>query len=358
MNTSFDSRLGQLFILELQSARWNRRVEELLRTFQPAGAVVRLENVRPLGFLTDLAEQAYRVLRAAPLMGVTKGYVGLLELVLPGPAGHPHPRKRGGNFKQAAMALGKMRGIIQRGTGRNVDFSLALDLAPPAWKSADVSRASGHDPQLVAECAAAYLRGLRQKRVIACGKHFPGMGSVEVNPRTKAMVSAKPMAALWREDLVPFREVLPKLPLVMISHAAYKAYDFDLPRPAVWSSEVVTGLLRVKLGYKGVAVADLAEFGRAVANIDVREATVKALEAGCDLVIVPGSESSVESTGQAVSAALDSGRLSAERMEESLRRIRAMKRKLAEPSRVISERDRRREAGEIRECARQLRKNE
>lgn len=356
MSTSLDSRLGQLFILELKSAKWNVRVERLLRSVQSAGVVVPLDKIRPLRFLTEIAERACKVFRATPIVGWVGGYRGVLELVLPSPNdGEDDQTKK---FKRAAGALGRMRGIIVRDTGRNVDFSLSLDLRAPTRKTASGSRTSGRDPHLVAECAAAYVRGLRLKKVIACGKHFPGMGSVESDPQTKAMVSAKPMAALWREDLVPFRELLPKLPLVMITHAAYKAYDFDLPRPALWSSEVVTGLLRVKLGYEGVAVADLSELGRGAGNIETAEAAVKALEAGCDLLIVPGNKSSIASALHAVGAALDSGRISAERLKESLRRIRAMKNKLAKPLRAKSERTLRQEAREIRECVNQMRKNE
>jgi beta-N-acetylhexosaminidase len=183
------------------------------------------------------------------------------------------------------------------------------------------------------------------------------MGSVEINPRTKTMLSSKPMAALWREDLVPYRKLLRQLPLIMISRAAYKAYDFDLPRPAMWSSEVVMGLLRVKLGYKGVAIANLSEVGVAASNTGMGEAAVKALGAGCDLLIVPGNKLLVEGTLRAVGAAIDSGRISNERIQESLNSIQVMKKQLARPLRAISERILRQANLEIRELGRQLREN-
>jgi beta-glucosidase-like glycosyl hydrolase len=356
MSSSSDTRLGQILILKLKSANWNSRVERLLRWVQPAGVVVPLEAVRPLAFLNNLAKGAATVLRATPLVSWIGYGTAILDFVLPAAEDEARSGRRDANLLRVSHALGGTRGITERGMGKNVDFAISLDLAKPVSQGERAPRAFGHDPRLVAKCGAAYVRGLRQKQVLACAKHFPGMGSVAVNPQTKAMLSAKPMAALWREDLVPFRELLPKLPLVMISHAAYKAYDFDLPHPAVWSSEVVTGLLRVKLGYKGVAVADLTELGWAPNDSNIGEAAVKSLEAGCDLLIIPGNRSSIEGAARAVRAALESGRISAERLEESLRRIRTMRRKLAKPGRAKSARALREEAREIRACAKEIRK--
>jgi len=71
------------------------------------------------------------------------------------------------------------------------------------------------------------------------------------------------MAQLWRQDLVPYRELIGELPFAMLSHGVYKAYDLDVRRPAAASSGVVEGRLRVKLGYGGLAIADFRRPGSA-----------------------------------------------------------------------------------------------
>lgn len=357
MSTSLDTRLGRLFILKLKSANWNSRGERLLRSLQPAGVVVPLEAVRPLAFLNKLAKGATSVLRDTPLVSWVGDGTAILDFVLPTAEDDAPLGRRESDLARVSQALGRTRGFTERDMGKNVDFALSLDLARPVGEAEHAPRAVRHDPRLIAKCAAAYLRGLRLGRMIACGKHFPGMGSVAFDPKTKAMVSAKPMAGLWREDMVPFRAVLPKLPLVMISRAAYKAYDLDLSRPAVWSQEIVTGLLRAKLRYKGVVVADLSEPARTPDGTEKGRAVVKALEAGCDLIILPGTRSATESALAAIRAALGTGRITEKRLEESLERIQAMQRKLVKPVRVASERALRREAREIREFAKTLRRN-
>lgn len=145
------------------------------------------------------------------------------------------------------------------------------------------------------------------------------------------------MVGLWREDLLPFRELLGQLPLIMVSPAAYQAYDFDPPRPAMFSSNVVEGLLRTKLGYQAVAVASLPELARAGVTVDPREAVVRTLEAGCDLVMVKGNKNTLPEAIQAVRSSLESGRLAARRWEKSLARIATVKKSLASRQRTISE---------------------
>jgi len=137
---------------------------------------------------------------------------------------------------------------------------------------------------------------------------------------------------LWQEDLLPYRELLPQLPLVMVSHAAYKAYDFDVPYAAAHSTNILEGLLRVKLRYGGLAVADVARAEDAQEALDLGEKAVRCVKAGCDLLLVEGRETSVESALAALRKAIDAGRLSAERLERSLKRIRLLRKSLAPPS--------------------------
>ena len=334
MKDPINSRLGQLFILELKSARWNSRVEQLFRSAQPSGVVIPLDITRPEALLREVAEGVRSLVRGATLVGVADPQVGVIDMLLPNRM-MGSPRASNNILKSSAIAAGRLRGMSLRNAGLNVDFSLRLDLGNANDRIDFGLQNPDRDPKLVAECAGAYVRGLRMNGTVACVRDFPGVGSVEFD-REWGMVSAKPMAALWCEDLVPFRKLLPKLPLVMISRAVYKAYNFDFPLPAVWSPEVVTGLLRTKLGYKGVAVANLSRLGRAPKNTDIGEAAVKAVEAGCDLFVIPARKSSVASALRSLRSALGSGRITHNRVEESLQRISAMKRKLAKPLRAIS----------------------
>jgi beta-N-acetylhexosaminidase len=150
------------------------------------------------------------------------------------------------------------------------------------------------------------------------------------------MVS-KSMAELWREDLVPYRALLPRLPLVLVSTAAYKAYDFDLLQSAGLSAKVVEGLLRVKLGYHGAAIASGLETEAVRGTLPSEEAAVHALRAGCDMLLMEKPEAAERVQG-ALTAARDSGRLSSDRLEQALKRIERAKRGLKPPHGTLSQR--------------------
>ena len=132
------------------------------------------------------------------------------------------------------------------------------------------------------------------------------------------------MGELWREDLIPYRALLPRLGLVLVSTAAYKAYDFDLPRSAGLSSKVVEGLLRVKLGYDGVAIAYGLETEAVRGTLSLEEAAVQAVGAGCDMLLVEEAPAA-ETARAALGAALESGKLPSARVEQALKRIQTAK---------------------------------
>jgi beta-N-acetylhexosaminidase len=150
-------------------------------------------------------------------------------------------------------------------------------------------------------------------------------------------VSAKPMAALWSEDLIPFRKLLPRLPMVLMSSATYKAYDFDLPRPASLSRSVVEGLLRGKLDYRGLALAFDLDSEDVQGALSFGEAVIQSLKAGCDMVIVNQDES-LASARKALETGIQFGRLSPQRLEQALGRIDLAQKRIPPPASKLSKR--------------------
>jgi beta-glucosidase-like glycosyl hydrolase len=116
----------------------------------------------------------------------------------------------------------------------------------------------------------------------------------------------------------------------LVNTAAYKAYDFDLPQSAGLSPRVVEGLLRVKLCYNGVAIACGLETEAVRGTLDLREAAVHALRAGCDVLLLEKAEAA-EVVYEALSTARESGELPRPRLEQALKRIQRAKKGLKPP---------------------------
>lgn len=333
MKPSAPNDPNQLLLVRLKENRWTGTLEGWLRVARPGGVLLDAPLPTAAEAMHDLLAKIAGTVLRLPFLAVREegGRQGPLAAFLPR---LPSPRAAANKSIAAVARLGDLIGEALSLLGFNVNFAPVLDLATPFTEKALGSRAFGADARLVAECGAAFVRGLRRHRVLACGKHFPGWGSVPWETADTLPVSGKPMAALWREDLLPFRELLPQLPMVLVSAAAYKAYDFDFLRAASISSGVVEGLLRVKLGYRGLAVAYNLEDENVRGALALGEAALQSINAGCDLIVVDEGKS-FETASQALHAGVETGKLAAPRLGESLERIDAARKALAPPKAKI-----------------------
>jgi len=324
-----ENGLGQLLLLKLNELRWDSSLERLLRRLRPGGVLIDAPLTEGAGTVAEFLFKVVGAVAALPFLALREegGAVDPLRAFLP-PL--PSPRAAADNGLAAVRRLGKLFGAALETLGFNTDLAPLLDLASPATGGSSQMRAFSADPQQVAKCGEAFLEGLEHHEVRACGKHFPGHGSARAASVTELPLVSKSMAELWREDLVPYRALLPRLPLVLISSAAYKAYDFDLPQSAGLSPKVVEGLLRIKLGYHGVAIAYGFVTEAVRGTLSSEEAAVQALRAGCDMLLVEEAEAADQVHG-ALSAARESGKLHSARVEQALKRIQLAKQGLKLP---------------------------
>ena len=326
MKASLGDSLGQILFLRLKKNRWNASLERLLRATSPGGVLLSSPLPRPLESSRDFLRRIASSLPLPPFLAVREegGNYDPLDGLFPR---LPSPRAAANQGVSAVARLGELIGEALSLLGFNTNFAPLLDLATPYTEKSLGARTFGSDPKCVAQCGTAFARGQQRHKILACGKHFPGLGSVPLPMTHRLAVSGKPMAELWREDLLPFRELLPHLPMVLVSPVAYKAYDFDHPRPVCLSTQVVEGLLRIKLGYRGLAVAYDLESDAVRGALDLGEVVIQSLNAGCDMLILDEGRPFEEAL-RALKAGLESGKLIRPRVEQSLERIQTLKKRL------------------------------
>jgi beta-N-acetylhexosaminidase len=141
------------------------------------------------------------------------------------------------------------------------------------------------DPKKTIEYVREFLRGLSDARVLGCGKHFPGLGEATLDTHHELPSIAKPWDRLWKEDLLPYRELHKQFPFVMVAHAAYPAVTKD-NTPASISKKWITDVLRKKIGYKGLIMADDLEMGGVQAAASVPDAAIATIAAGADMFLI------------------------------------------------------------------------
>ena len=174
-----------------------------------------------------------------------------------------------------------------RAAGVNVNLAPVADVAAQGGAaSVMASRAFSGGPDEVAAATRASIRGMREGGIAATAKHFPGLGGSAVNTDDAPATVPGDLAG----DLVPFEAAVEEdVPLVMLSHALYPA--FDASAIASQSHAVTTGLLREELGFRGAIVTDSMEAQAVLAVSGIADAAERSVRAGADLLLMTGSAS-------------------------------------------------------------------
>jgi len=213
---------------------------------------------------------------------------------------------------RATAKLSKLLGVFQ-------DLAPLADVNTHAENPIINVRAFSEDPFEVSVHVAAYVRGLNSLHVISTAKHFPGHGSTTLDSHNEMPTVKNSKYDFEKSDLIPFREAIEAgVKAIMVGHLQAPAYEKKKDLPATLSKSVITDLLRKKLGFDGLIVTDAMNMGAISARYPADEAAVLAIEAGNDLILYPADDSAAV---YGIYNAVKSGRLSEERIDESLRRL-------------------------------------
>lgn len=182
----------------------------------------------------------------------------------------------------------------------------------------------GEDPKKVAQHANAMMKGLQDGGVASMGKHFPGYGSIATDAHKGVAEIFKSVEELESEDLVPFIRICDNgVNGIMIGHVVTHCIDGTCP--ATLSPKVIKGYLREKLGFNGIIMTDAMRMHAIQDCYGTGAASVMAVQAGCDLVLLRGSKEHFEEGYNALLKAAKEGTLPIEDIDNSIRRILTQK---------------------------------
>lgn len=202
--------------------------------------------------------------------------------------------------------------------GFNTDFAPVADVVDPTRSDTMGLRSFSSDAQVAADMVRAEVEGFRDKKMLCCAKHFPGIGSAAGDSHEGAITIEKTTEELDGVDLVPFKAAIEAgVPMIMVGHLNLPNIIGD-STPAALSSIVVQDMLRDTLGYTGLIVTDSLSMGAITDYYTPAEAAVAALKAGCDIPLMP------ERFTEAYHGVLDAvrtGEIAETRLDESLIRI-------------------------------------
>ena len=204
-----------------------------------------------------------------------------------------------------------------------------VDIARPASNEpiGRWGREYGHDAATVSSQAGAFAEGMRASKVIPTYKHFPGLGRVKDNTDTSAGVVDSATNRLPDAAVGVFANAIAAgAQAIMVSSATYSLIDSSAP--AVFSSKIVTDMLRREMGFSGVVITDDVSAAVQVQEVGAGDRAVRAIRAGCDLVLASADPTVVADMVKALIATAQSDPAFAARVDESATRVLNLKKSL------------------------------
>lgn len=223
---------------------------------------------------------------------------------------------------QEAYRIGTVIGAYLKDLGFNMDAAPDTDVLTNPQNEVVKYRSFGSDPQLVADMAAAELKGLNEQGIIGMYKHFPGHGGTTADSHEGYVYVDDTRDELENGAFVPFKDGIENdIRVIMVSHIACPNVTGD-NTPATLSEMLITGILREDLGFDGMVITDALNMGAITEQYGSANAAVTALNAGADMLLMPAD---FRSAYQGVLDAVADGTLSEERIDESVGRILRVK---------------------------------
>lgn len=264
--------------------------------------------------------------RAKVPLFITADFEGGVGYRFTGATRLPRAMVMGATYNEEnAYEAGRIAGEEARAIGVNINFYPVVDVNNNARNPVINIRSFGADPELVSRMGRAYIRGLQSANVLATAKHFPGHGDTSTDSHLELPIVEIDRARLEKIELPPFRAAVQEgVSGVMSAHIALPQILAD-KTPATLSGKMLTETLRGDLGFQGIIFTDAMNMRGVAALYPDGEAAVRALKAGADVILYPPS---VEKAFTAMKQAVESGDVSAARLDASVRRILAAKQRL------------------------------
>jgi beta-N-acetylhexosaminidase len=319
---TLDQKVGQLFILGFQGCELDRETRALLEIIRPGGFLLFQRNIESFDQIYNLTNHLRELSATPTILAIDHegGRVDRLKQIFAPIPSMPELAVAG----MAQLRLGsRIIAAELEATGFNVDFAPVVDLRLP--DSMMAQRCLAGNPVEVARLASAFIEELSKRGIVACAKHFPGLGGSIMDPHFGLPRIERNKRQIQQEDAVPFVKLFDQVGMIMVSHAHYPALGDEKPIAASLSTRVIEGFLRRKLGYKGLTITDDLTMGAVTSLGLTPELFLRAFEAGNDLLLFSQTTPLAEQAFRTIlKAARDSAALRC-RVDESVERILALK---------------------------------
>ncbi len=330
---TLDEKIGQVFIFGFPGQDFSTDLNDTLKQLKPGALIVfsrNIKNIHQIAKLNYQIQMASITNTGIPLLLAVDqegGTVTRIQVSPPVPSGLAIGMT---NNNELSEQVGFVTGSILKILGFNMNLAPVLDLSDPNIDSFIGTRSFGNSPKLVSEITNSYSEGLIKAEILPTAKHFPGHGGISADSHKVTPVLNKSKADLFNTDLYPFSHFLPSLSnkAIMIAHLAYPEID-PTRSPATFSKTLTELFLRTTLNYNGLVITDDIEMAGAKIAGSPGDRAAQAFNAGSDLIMVAWSKKAQHQAFLGLKKAVESGQISKNRLNSSVRRILLAKKQFA-----------------------------
>jgi beta-N-acetylhexosaminidase len=321
MPSALRREVGQLLIAGFDGFQLPVELRSLAREFGLGGVILFARNISEPEQLAELCFEAARLVPHLPLW-VSIDQEGGRVARLKAPFTEWPPMATIGRSGDLGLAQRFARALAAelKAVGVSLDYAPVLDVHTNASNPVIGDRALSDDPRQVARFGAAIIGAMQEEGIAACGKHFPGHGDTSVDSHLELPLVEHPIERLRQVELLPFRAAIrARVASLMTAHVFLPALDET--RPATLSSRIVSDLLRDELGFEGLILSDDLEMKAIAAQYAVPAASVLAVEAGCDGVLICSGDHDTQAAAlEALIHAAEDQQVGVTRVQDALKR--------------------------------------
>lgn len=315
---SQDEKLGQLFIVALYTNKGEEfinQIRNIVKNEKIGGLILMQDDAaREINLVNEFQSQS-----KVPLMIGMDAEWGVFQRIA---KAHKYPWAITLGAIQDKNLITEMSAKIAedcKRMGINWDFAPVVDVNTNPNNPIIGNRSFGSDVNNVVNSALAYSNGLQDNRILAAIKHFPGHGDTDKDSHLDLPVVSHNLERLEKIEIAPFKALMNKgIGGVMVAHLYVPSLENEKGIPASVSKKIVTGLLKEKLGYKGLIITDALNMGAVANKFKAGELDAMAFKAGNDLMLF---SQDVATGKKLIQKAIDNGEIQQNRVEESVKKI-------------------------------------
>jgi beta-N-acetylhexosaminidase len=325
--------VGQLAIAGFAGHSIPPELRSLAKEFDLGGVIFFARNVESPEQVADLSREAQLLARELPLwVSVDQEGGRVARLKAPFTVWPPMMTLGRSGDTQLAVRFARALAAELKAVGVSLDYTPVLDILTNPKNPVIGDRALAERAEDVARLGRAIIETLQGEGVAACGKHFPGHGDTGTDSHFELPIVEHPPDRLEAVEFAPFRAAIEAgVSSIMTAHILVPAIDEE--RPATLSPAIVDGLLKKKLGFQGLVLSDDLEMKAISSRYGVPEATLAAIAAGCDAVLMCGTSQEPQAAAlEGLIRAVEQDTLPIKRVEDALARHRRVKERFLAPA--------------------------